>query len=68
MRKLKKITTGIFIKPIITSDFDDRGQVDLVDFQSLPDGIYKFAMHEGHLSKYNLLRPLTIKRAAEVVQ
>lgn len=32
---------GLVVKPIITHGFNVRCQVDLVDFQSCPDGTYK---------------------------
>lgn len=35
----------LIIKPIITKDFNERGQIDLVDFQSTPDGKYKWIMN-----------------------
>ena len=55
------------IKPIISNDFNSRGQVDLVDFQSIHDGEYNLMMHfQDHLTKFSNLRPLKSKRAAEV--
>ena len=46
---------------------NSRGQVDLIDYQSQPDGKFKWLMHyQDHLVKYSVLRPLTCKRAAEV--
>ena len=44
-----------------------RVQVDLIDFQSLPDGEYKYILtYVNHFSKFCELRPLTSKRATEV--
>ena len=49
------------------SDFYSRGQVDLVDYQSCPDGDFKWIMHyQDHLAKFIILCPLKSKRAAEV--
>ncbi|KAL4126393.1 hypothetical protein QTP88_010615 [Uroleucon formosanum] len=33
----KKSTRGVVVRPILSSSLNERGQVDLVDFQSLPD-------------------------------
>ncbi len=63
----KKGTKGLVIKPIISNDFNSRGQVDLVDFQSIHDGEYNWMMHyQDHLTNFSNLRPLKSKRAAEV--
>ncbi|XP_045446899.1 uncharacterized protein LOC123655106 [Melitaea cinxia] len=44
-----------------------RCQVDLIDFQTQPDGNFKFIMvYQDHLTKFVLLRALQCKRAAEV--
>ena len=65
--KKKEMTAGIVLKPILATYFNERGQVDLVDFQTLPDGEYKWIMHfQDHLSKYHFLRPLETKTAKEV--
>jgi hypothetical protein len=31
-------TTGVVSKPILSLNFNRRAQMDLIDFQSLPDG------------------------------
>jgi len=36
----KGVNRKLIIKPIISKDFNERGQVALIDFQSLPDGKY----------------------------
>lgn len=36
---------GIVMQPIIFEDFNVRGQVDLVDLQSAPNGEYKWLMN-----------------------
>lgn len=66
MRK-KEVSAGVVVKPILSTTFNQRVQIDLIDFQSLPDDGYKFIFHyQDHLSKYNLLRPLLSKKASEV--
>ena len=68
MKKRKRITTkGVVVRPILANDFGSRGQVDLIDMQSMPKGQYKWIMvYLDHLSKFCILRPLSSKRAAEV--
>ena len=67
-RKRKRPTTkGVVVQPILSKEFSSRGQVDLVDMQSLPSGKYKWIMvYQDHLTKFCILRPLTSKRASEV--
>lgn len=58
---------GLVSKPILHSEMNSRCQVDLIDFQTQPDGNYKFIMvYQDHLTKFVLLRALTSKRAEEV--
>lgn len=67
-KKKKRIETkGVVVKPILTKDYGSRGQVDLVDMQSLPKGQHKWIMvYQDHLTKFCVLRPLSTKRASEV--
>lgn len=63
----KKEKTGLVVKPIVSSDYNHRVQIDLVDYQSLSDGDYRFIFHyQDHLTKYHILRPLRSKTAVEV--
>ncbi|XP_014212060.1 KRAB-A domain-containing protein 2-like [Copidosoma floridanum] len=39
-QKKKGIKKGIVVKPIISHHFNSRCQIDLIDFQSQPDGEY----------------------------
>ncbi|XP_062569481.1 SCAN domain-containing protein 3-like [Saccostrea cucullata] len=58
---------GVVVKPILSKDFNSRGQVDLIDMQSMADGNYRFIMnYQDHLTKFCILESLTSKRAAEV--
>ncbi|GFR57889.1 KRAB-A domain-containing protein 2 [Elysia marginata] len=60
-------TKGVVFRPILSNEFSSRGQVDLIDFQSMGDGQYKWIMvYQDHLTKFVVLRPLTSKRACEV--
>jgi hypothetical protein len=67
LKKKRSETSKLIVRPITSSDFNSRGQVDLVDYQSCPDGDFKWVMHyQDHLTKFSILRPLKSKRAAEV--
>ena len=68
----KQINKGVVVKPILSSDFNSRGQVDLMNFESQAfksfNGIvYKNVMHyQDNLTKFSHLRALQPKRAAGV--
>ena len=52
---------GVVVKPILTKDYGSRGQVDLVDMQSMPDGNFKWIMvYQDHFTKFCVLRPLCL--------
>ena len=67
-QKRKRPTTkGVVVRPILSKDFSSRGQVDLIDMQSMAHTNYKWIMvYQDHLTKLCVLRSLTSKRAAEV--
>jgi len=53
------------LKPIITSGFGKRGQVDLIDFQSMPDGSFNFLLnYSDHGIKFLFSKPIKFKRAS----
>jgi hypothetical protein len=55
------------VKPIISSEFNSRCQVDLIDFQSNADQFFKFIMvYQDYLTKFVVIRPLQTKTAEEV--
>ena len=61
-RKVAK-TTSAGHKPILTSGMGVRGQVDLIDLQSCPDGSFKYLLnYQDHGIKLYESRPLTSKR------
>lgn len=68
--KIKKSNnTGIVVRPITVEELNQRGQVDLVDFQSLPDGEFKFILnYQEHLTKFKFLIPLKSKTAVDVAK
>ncbi len=57
---------AVGIKPIITHSFGTRGQVDLIDFQSMPDGNFCFLLNYiNHGVKFLFFNiPLTCKHAS----
>jgi hypothetical protein len=66
-QKQKSAKKGIVVKPMIFSELNSRCQVDLIDYQSHPDGKFKFIMvYQDHLTKFVVLKPLEYKRAEEV--
>jgi len=66
-QKQKNAKKGIVVKPIISSHFNSRCQVDLIDYQSQPDRKFKFLLvYQDHLTKFVVLKPLTSKWADEV--
>ena len=55
------------MRPILTSKFASRGQIDLIDMQSMPHNSFRWIMvYQDHLTKFCVLRCLTSKRATEV--
>ncbi|XP_063599483.1 SCAN domain-containing protein 3-like [Penaeus indicus] len=65
-RKRNK-TAGVVVKPLLSSEFNSRGEVGLVDMQSLPQAQFKWIMvYQCHLTKSAMLRALTSKTDGEV--
>jgi hypothetical protein len=62
---MKRNRPVVGIKPIITHDFGTRGQVDLIDFQSMPDDDFRFLLNYiDHGVKFLFSIPLTCKHAS----
>lgn len=67
--KRSVIQKGVVIKPIVSNGFNSRGQVDLIDFQSTPDGQYNWLLnYQDHATKFLHLRPLKSKHAVNVAE
>lgn len=65
--KKRQKTTEVVTKSILSQNFNSRAQMDLIDFQSLPDGEYKCVMvYQDHFSKFVQIQPLKYKAALEV--
>lgn len=66
-KKMNIPKKGLVVRPIKSTEFNSRCQVDLIDMQSQADGQYKFIMvYQDHLTKFVQLRALKTKRAEEV--
>lgn len=60
---------GVVVNPILSPHMNSRCQVDLIDFQSQPDGEYRFIfVYQDHLTKFVILRPLERKTAELVAE
>ncbi len=58
---------GLVVRPIVSNSLCSRAQADLIDYQSNPDGNYKYILnYQDHLTKFCFLKPLEITTAAEV--
>jgi hypothetical protein len=54
------------IKPILSKTFNDRGQMDLIDMQSLIWDGYTWILHyQDHLTKFSYLRALKNKQVSK---
>ena len=57
----------LVIKPVRSGYIFSRGQIDLINYQTLPDKDYKYILtYVNHFTKFCILSPLTSKRAEEV--
>ncbi|XP_037790446.1 KRAB-A domain-containing protein 2-like [Penaeus monodon] len=66
-KRKRPMTKGVVMRPILGKELASRGQVDLIDMQSVPYSNFKWIMvYQDHLTKFCILRPLQTKRAAEV--
>lgn len=66
-KKKTKPNKGLVVRPLKSKDVFDRGQVDLIVMESTPDRGFKYILnYQDHFSKFNVLRPMQSKTAAEV--
>ncbi|XP_068224298.1 KRAB-A domain-containing protein 2-like [Palaemon carinicauda] len=66
-KRKRPMTKGVVVKPILSTEFSLRGQVDLIDMQSMSCRIFKWIMvYQDQLTKFCVLCPLTSKHAAKV--
>lgn len=58
---------GVVSQPILFKEIGARSQIDLIDMQFCKDDEFKFILnYQNHLSKFIVLKPLSIKTAIEV--
>ena len=58
---------GLVARPMVFSEMNSRGQVDLIDMQSQADVDYKWILvYQDHLTKFVNIRPTKTKRATEI--
>ena len=59
----------IIAKPIKSTNFNQRWQIDLIDFRTCPDGEYNWIITvQDHFTKFVWLRPLRQKSGLEVAR
>jgi transposase InsO family protein len=52
-KRVRPMTKGVVVRPILSKEFSARGQVDPIDMQSLPHGSFKWIMvYQNHLTKW----------------
>ena len=69
IKKLHCYKPSAGYQPIITHGFGAQGQIDLVDFQGLPDGEFKFLLnYYDHGIKFRYSTALVSKQAAAIAQ
>ncbi|KAI6660088.1 KRAB-A domain-containing protein 2-like [Oopsacas minuta] len=66
-RARRETASGVVIRPLTVKDLNERGQVDLVNMQTIQDGNFRFILHYmEYLTKFHVIRPLQRKTATEV--
>lgn len=56
----------LLIKSITITDFNERAQINLMDFQLIPYGKFNgYLFTEDYVTKYVIFRPLESKKAPE---
>ena len=66
-QKQGRVKKGVVVKPLVSSRFNSRCQVDCIDMQSCPDGEYRYIMvYQDHLTKFTILEAMKTKEAVEV--
>jgi hypothetical protein len=56
------------LQPIITHGFGLQGQIDLIDFQSMPDGLFRFLLNFiDHGVKFLFSIPIVVHKTASSI-
>ena len=68
-KRCKDVNHGYVAKAVRARQFNSRWQIDLIDFRTLPDGIYNWICTvQDHFTKFVWLKPLANKTAIEVAR
>ena len=55
-KRKRPVTKGVVVRPILSKYVSSRGQVDLIDMQSMAHMNYKWIMvYQDHLTKFGVL-------------
>ncbi|KRZ67856.1 KRAB-A domain-containing protein 2 [Trichinella papuae] len=66
-KRARKLPKSLVVKPLVSTNLMSQAQVDLINFQTMPDGDFKFIMtYLNHFAKFCILSPLKSKQAEEV--
>ncbi|KRX78242.1 KRAB-A domain-containing protein 2 [Trichinella sp. T6] len=66
-KRARKLPKSPVVKPLVSTNLMSRAQVDLINFQTISDGDFKYIMtYLNHFAKFCILSPLKSKRAEEV--
>ncbi|KRZ82951.1 KRAB-A domain-containing protein 2 [Trichinella sp. T8] len=66
-KRARKLPKSLVVKPLVSTNLMSRAQVDMINFQTMPDGDFKYIMtYLNHFTKFCILSPLKSKRAEEV--
>jgi len=67
LKKRQLASKSLVVKPIVSKEFNSRGQMDLIDMQSLSYNDYRYIIvYQDHMTKFVVLRTLKSKRATDV--
>ena len=61
------MTKSMVVCPVLSKEFASRGQIDLVDMQSMPrENNKRIIVHQDHLTKFCVLPPMKSERPTEI--
>ncbi|KRY57276.1 KRAB-A domain-containing protein 2 [Trichinella britovi] len=66
-KRARKLPKSPVVKLLVSTNLMSRAQVDLINFQTMPDGDFKYIMtYLNHFMEFCILSPLMLKQAEEV--
>ncbi|KRX33225.1 KRAB-A domain-containing protein 2, partial [Trichinella sp. T6] len=58
-KRARKLPKSLVVKPLVSTNLRSQAQVELINFQTMPDGDYKYIMtYLNHFKKFCILSPL----------